>query len=215
MQPLSYCAYSQLARHSVTDPHFRTWQDITDRRERYRLALANAVLEALRAAEASAYETQQRHSTALGGIADVVLEVYMDSWSEESARACRLASANAAAYDDLFGGAPSCDTAGDWPRLCVDADQLVQLLVSVRKSVTQSRAVLRFMHPASDTHSTVRVSVTRMPDSERGKNLLVVCHNLTDFKKRVELEKDQEAVADIQHEEKGVHSAAEVAHACV
>ena len=133
---------------------------------------------------------QQRHSAALEGIADVVLEVCIDSWSEESVRACRLASANDAAYADLFGDAPSCDAAGSWPKLCVDADQLVQLLMSVHGG-GKSRAELRFLQANSCAYSTVRVSVTRMPDSDHGINLMVVCHNLTDFRERLDLERDR------------------------
>ena len=39
--------------------------------------------------------------------------------------------------------------------------------------------------------------------------LLVVCHDLTDFKERVEFDKDRQLIATLQHEEKGTHTAQE------
>ena len=45
--------------------------------------------------------------------------------------------------------------------------------------------------------------------------MLCVAHDLTDFKARVELEKDRKAIANLQHEEKNAHQAqeADAAHA--
>ena len=45
---------------------------------------------------------------------------------------------------------------------------------------------------------------------EHHDRLLVVCHDLTDFKERIELEKDKELVATLQHEEKNAHQAVEL-----
>ena len=40
--------------------------------------------------------------------------------------------------------------------------------------------------------------------------MLVVCHDLTDFKFRIEVEKDRQVAAKLQHEDKNTHKAQEV-----
>ena len=40
--------------------------------------------------------------------------------------------------------------------------------------------------------------------------MLVVCHDLTDFRFRIEVEKDRQVAAKLQHEDKNTHKAQEV-----
>ena len=40
--------------------------------------------------------------------------------------------------------------------------------------------------------------------------VLVVCHDLTDFRFRIEVEKDRQVAAKLQHEDKNTHKAQEV-----
>ena len=68
------------------------------------------------------------------------------------------------------------------------------------------RAELRFTRPNSEVR-TVRLSFVWAPEVTGTSVILVVCHDLTDFKERVELEKDRELISTLQHEEKNTHLA--------
>jgi hypothetical protein len=161
-------------------------RDITERDARQRLEVANSVLRA----EAAALKAQRLRAHSLGCIADVVLDVRMDAWSLSAARACRVTSANAASFEALFGVRIS-DAEGFWPSLCADDETRGQLERILFEHAPDSRTELSFRRPDTAQVRTVRVSVLHPPDAEIGE-LLVVVHDLTDFKRRLQLKQDRE-----------------------
>ena len=64
------------------------------------------------------------------------------------------------------------------------------------------------MRPDGDARD-VRVSTVHLPE-HGADTLLVVCHDLTDFKFRIEAQKDRKVAARLQHEEKNAHQAQEL-----
>eukprot|EP00966_Prymnesium_polylepis_P293736 6783533-Prymnesium_polylepis.1 len=124
---------------------------------------------------------KERHALALARIADVVMELQVGDWADPLS-ACDVVKANEA-YLALFGQETS---AGPWPALCMDRELLRTVLVRVEQS---PHAEVQFMRPDNSTR-VVRVSTVYTP--EHNNRLLVVCHDLTDFKERIELEKDKE-----------------------
>ena len=155
-----------------------------------------------RAAEA----TNQKHALALERIADVVMEVEMDEWSRDAARACRITNATPS-FEAIFGQ-PHKTNSGFWPSLCTNADALSDLLVrSVRVPSGSARGELTFNTPQEE--KTMRVWVVAA-DILGEKKLLAVVHDLTDFKTRIGLEKDREYVALLQHDEKNSQLAQQV-----
>jgi len=171
-------------------------RDITDRLERQRLELKTAQNEALCAAH-------ERHALALGRISDVVMEVHIDDWSDPLG-SCQVVEANEA-YPDLFGVAWSTDL-GAWPMLSPDGAQLRSVLV--RAADLSPRVEVSFVRPDSEVR-IVRVS-TMYREDYGANRLLVVCHDLSDFKYRIEVEKDRKVAARLQHEEKNGHRAQQV-----
>ena len=150
---------------------------------------------AMKAAQAE----RDRHALALSRVADVVMDLRIGDWTDPLS-SCEVVVANEA-YFALFGQETS---AGPWPVLCMDREQLLTVLVRVEQS---PHAEVRFVRPDKSTR-IVRVSTVYMPHHD--DRLFVVCHDLTDFKERIELEKDKELVATLQHEEKNAHQAAEL-----
>ena len=169
-------------------------RDITDRVERQRLEVANAVLRA----EAEMHAEERRHSMALEAIADVVLDVRLTEWTIAAARDCRLADANSAAFEALFG-APVRHERGYWPSLCVDSDNKLVKMLAAHEPLARAELVFVWPHDTSQVR-TVDVSVVYEPScctcsSEGEHAMLVVCHDLSDFHQRLLLEKDRELLS--------------------
>jgi hypothetical protein len=116
---------------------------------------------------------------------------------------CRVVEANDA-YALLFGAAWTAE-AGAWPALCLDLDTLRSVLVRAERS---PHAEVHFARPDSQVR-VVRVSTVHLAEFGADR-LLVVCHDLTDFKERVELEKDRQLIGTLQHEEKNTHQSQEL-----
>lgn len=108
-------------------------RDISERRERQRLALSNAVMRSALPAEEE-LKRQKMRAIALEVIADVVLEVRLHDWTLEAARDCELTDyVNEAPFEKLFGVRIALRTTGVrtaasqapgfWPSLCADDEQ--------------------------------------------------------------------------------------------
>ena len=175
--------------HVVDDTHFLiTLRDVTAAKQ-------------AQEAEIAAVQAKLRHSLALETIADVVLELSVADWSDEL-NSCSVVEANDA-YEKLFGVQPT-SRPGAWPALCLDSQDLRRVLA--RHAGCAMHAEVRFVLPDDDVRH-VRVSTVAGVGVDR---LLAVCHDLSDFRERIELEKDRQLVGTLQHEEKNAHLAQEL-----
>jgi hypothetical protein len=115
----------------------------------------------------------------------------VEEWSEAAVCACRLHNATAS-FEALFGR-PCSTKEGFLFEHCLDQPKLSKML----RERQNGRAELRFARPNSQVR-TVRVSIMWAPEVTGPNVVLVVCHDLTDFKERVELEKDRELISSLQ-----------------
>ena len=164
--------------------------------EGYRKALCTledvTEVAAAREAREALQRAQQRHALALDRIADVVMEVRVGDWADPLGT-CAVVEANDA-YAALFGEA-WCEREGAWPALCTDREALRAVLVRAEQP---PHAEVRFAGARSRVRH-VRVSTVHLEEFGTDR-LLVVCHDLTDFKFRIEAEKDRQVAAKLQHE---------------
>ena len=61
-------------------------------------------------------------------MADVILEVSVRSWTEQGVRECTISNASAS-FEVLFGQ-PLSPVPGFWTSMCLDAENLVRLLMA-------------------------------------------------------------------------------------
>ena len=170
--------------------------------EREQLLMKEVLLVAEKEA---AIASQGKQALALERVADVVFELHVDAWTHESVRECRVSNATPS-FSKLFGVEPT-GAAGFFPGLCSNPGALLELLL---QPTTTARAELPFLSPNESRELTVRVSTVHAPDLAGACTLLVVCHDLTDFKERIELEKNRSVSAQMQHEDKNAHKSQEL-----
>ena len=136
---------------------------------------------------------EKERRLALERISDVVMEVQVDEFTPEAARACRITKTSPS-FADIFGK-PHNGDAGFLLSLCSSPGALTDLLLNA-PTAPPARGELCFNHPVEE--KTLRVTAAVL-----GANvLLVVCSDLTDFKQRLELQQQREFVATMQHEHK-------------
>ena len=146
---------------------------------------------------------ERKHALALERIYDVVFELHVQQWTPAAVMQGVVRRATPS-FETLFGVPPTEDP-GLWPSLCSDPDALAALLVTRAKS---NHCEVCFKYRSWER--TVRVSVAFAPDLTGDLTLLVVCHDLSDFKERIELEKDRELASTLQHEDKNAHQSQEL-----
>ena len=146
-----------------------------------------------------AHMEERKQALALERISDVILELHLEAWTPEAVMRAVILHATPS-FSTMFGVSANA-TPGAWPSLCSEPSALSNLLSTKSPS---HHAELRF------GRRTIRVSSGFAPDLTGDNVLLVVCHDLTDFKERVELEKDRQLISTLQHEEKNAHQAQEL-----
>ena len=159
----------------------------------------------LEAARAKAMKREKdtvadKYARALDFLTDVVFEVSASSWESEDWRVGEHSSS----YNELF---PTIDA----PLLdfVKEPDKMLRLLQGARDSAL-NQCEMSVFQEGSSRMLTVDFQAVNISDPTGRPNVLVVCHDLTDFKFRTEVEKDREVAAKLQHEDKNTHKAQEV-----
>ena len=131
----------------------------------------------------------RKYAHALGRITDVVFTARATSWDADewdvhdaSASFAKLFSSSARLLSEL----------------AEDQAALMKLVVS-SQHVPVSAAELRILRHNGEVR-TAHFQAVDISELEGRVSVLLICHDLTDFKKRIELEKHQEAIADIQRD---------------
>lgn len=116
---------------------------------------------------------------------DVVFAVRATSWEAADWRVYEASKS----FSDFFPA-----DAGDGPFLdCVDdAQQLAELLACARHEAQPIRNLSVFRPNTSSDSRTLRCRAVDLSKIEGFTSILVVCHDLTDFKFRIEAEKDRQ-----------------------
>ena len=145
----------------------------------------------------------QKGSLALQRVADVVLELELPAWTAEGVRNARLTHATPS-FEALFG-IPAEAEPGFWTTLCADSsskDVLHSALLTCERRVEvrfrRRRAVPDKGGSPVIELRTVCVSTVYAPELTGTHTLILICHDLTDFKERIELQKDRELIATLQ-----------------
>ena len=180
-------------------------RDITDRHARQRLEVekaTNAERErAMVEKEAAVAEKERalkekeavssKFAYTLDELGDVVFTATATSWEAADWRVAERSKS----FAQLFrsGDAPLLD-------LVDDSRALAALLAGARDISAASKGELTVVRPTDGEARTLDVRAVDISAREGRTSVLVVCHDLTDFKFRIEAEKDRQVAAKLQHE---------------
>mmetsp|Transcript_26552 Transcript_26552/g.86827 ORF Transcript_26552/g.86827 Transcript_26552/m.86827 type:complete len:1308 (+) Transcript_26552:50-3973(+) len=133
---------------------------------------------------------------------DVVFAVRATSWEAADWRVYE-SSKSFGEYFQLGGEKRFLDTVDD-------GAVLRELLAAARHEMQPIRDLAVFKPTHSSNERTLRCRAVDLSGVEGFTSVLVVCHDLTDFKFRIEAEKDRQVAAKLQHEDKNLHKSHEV-----
>ena len=142
-----------------------------------------------------------KYARALDNLTDVVFEVSASSWDSKDWRV----GEHSASFLELF-------PADDASLLDVvqAPEEMLQLLQGARYEQL-SKCEMGVLKEGSSRVLTVAFQAVNISSEPDGwPCVLVVAHDLTDFRFRIEVEKDRQVAAKLQHEDKNTHKAQEV-----
>jgi len=149
---------------------------------------------------AEKFTVADKYARALDNLTDVVFEVSASSWSvgdwrvgEHSASFCKLFPLHDAPLTDFVK----------------EPGAMLQLLLDAR-DMALSKREMTVVKDDSSRMLTVEFQAVNISAPNGQPCVLIVCHDLTDFKFRIEVEKDRQVAAKLQHEDKNTHKAQEV-----